>query len=206
MRKVLFGVIITLLILLFFQFWLYENHKKETVLQGSLLIQEQVQNVGKLIVTEGYFSEVYNYKDQQTYLGELISFEKKALAVINAKVIISYNLEGLKYELDEQNKILHIKSIPEKEIDIDPTITFYDIDQSLFNPFTGDDYNKIQEKVREALMKKIKGASIVSNADNRLLSELSKFYILTNSLGWTLKMESREIKKLEDLSRDQFVN
>ena len=206
MRKVLFGVIITLLILLFFQFWLYENHKKETVLQGSLLIQEQVQNVGKLIVTEGYFSEVYNYKDQQTYLGELISFEKKALAVINAKVIISYNLEDLKYELDEKNKILHITSIPEKEIDIDPMITFYDIDQSLFNPFTGDDYNTIQEKVREALMKKIKGASMVSNADNRLLSELSKFYILTNSLGWTLKMESKEIKKLEDLSRDKFVN
>ena len=202
MRKVLFGVIITLLILVFYQFWSYKNSKKETVLESSQLIREQIKNVGKLIVTEGYFSEVYNYKDQETYFGDLISFEKKALAVINAKVIISYDLAELQYEIDEKNKILRIIHIPEKEIDINPSLTFYDIDQSLFNPFTGEDYNRIQAKVRESLMEKIKESSLVSNAENRLLSELSKFYILTNSRGWTLEMNAKEITEIKEILKD----
>jgi len=63
MRKILFGVIITLIILFTFK---YCGDKKEDniVLQeNSALIQEQIKNVGKLIVTEGHFSEVFNYKN-----------------------------------------------------------------------------------------------------------------------------------------------
>lgn len=37
------------------------------------------------------------------------------------------------------------------------------------------------------------------NAKNRLMSELSKFYILTNSLDWTLKYIQTPILKDEEL-------
>ncbi|NER14903.1 DUF4230 domain-containing protein [Leptobacterium flavescens] len=199
MRKVLFGVVITLFILLIFQYWMARKEEQKTVFESTQLIQEQLKNVGKLVVTEGHFSEVYNYKDQQTYLGDYIKFEKKALVVINADVSIAYDLHKLEYEIDEKNKVLRLRSVPEEEISINPTITFYDIDQSLFNPFTGKDYNKIQEKVRQELMKRIEGSSIKSNAQNRLLSELSKFYILTNSLGWKLEMNARPVNDLNEI-------
>lgn len=200
MRKILFGVVVTLFIMLVFQYWYFQKNNQKSTFESTQLIQEQIKNVGKLIVTEGHFSEVYNYKDQQTYFGDYLSFEKKALVVINSDVTISFDLEKIKYEIDEKNKVLKIITIPEEEISINPTLTFYDIDQSVFNPFTGDDYNKIQAKVKQKLLEKIKSSSLKSNAQNRLISELSKFYILTNSLGWTLKVDAKPINQIDDLN------
>ena len=61
-------------------------------------------NVGKLVVTEGHFSEVITYKNQQKYLMDMISFEKKALIVVNANVTVAYDLHQMKYDIDEKNK------------------------------------------------------------------------------------------------------
>jgi len=193
MRKVLFGVIITLFLLLVFQYWSSREVRSKITFENTQLIQEQIKNVGQLIVTEGHFSEVYNYKDQQSYLGDYLSFEKKALVVINAEVTISYDLEKINYDIDEKNKTLKILNIPEAIIRIDPKLTFYDVDQSLFNPFTGEDYNKIQDKVRDVLQDKIDKSSLKHNAKNRLVSELSKLLILTNSFEWTLEHDSQVI-------------
>ncbi|NAS31530.1 DUF4230 domain-containing protein [Flavobacteriaceae bacterium R38] len=204
MRKVLFGVIITLFLLLIFQYWSNRREKHKTTFESTQLIQEQIKNVGQLIVTEGHFSEVYNYKDQQNYLGDYLSFEKEALVVINAEVTISYNLDEIEYEIDEKNKTLRIVNIPEEIIRINPILNFYDIDQSLFNPFTGEDYNKIQDKVREKLLDKIKASTLKSNAKNRLLSELSKFYILTNSFGWTLELNAKPIFEMNEIFKNNL--
>ncbi|MFD0863602.1 DUF4230 domain-containing protein [Sungkyunkwania multivorans] len=196
MRKVLFGIIITLLLLLFFQYWQHQKEEENTSFENTQLIQQQIENVGKLVVTEGHFSEVYNYSDEKTYLSDYVSFEKKALVVINAHASIAYDLSELKYELDAENKVLRILAIPEAEVDINPTIKFYDINQSVFNPFTGEDYNKIQQKVREELKVKIESSVLKKNAKNRLMSELAKFYILTNSMGWTLEYKERPVKEV----------
>jgi hypothetical protein len=52
------------------------------------------------------------------------------------------------------------------------------VEQSKLNPFTGDDYNKISASVKTSLAKKIKIYS-KSNAQNRLISELSQLLITT---------------------------
>jgi hypothetical protein len=49
-------------------------------------------------------------------------------------------------------------------------------------------------------MKKIEVSDLKSNAQNRLLSELSKFYILTNSLGWKLEYNQIPVESLEGLN------
>ena len=48
-------------------------------------------------------------------------------------------------------------------------------------------------------MTKIEASDLKKNAQNRLISELSKFYILTNSLGWTLRYHENAIESAEDL-------
>ncbi len=206
MRKVLFGIIITLLLLLLFQYWQNQKDAQQTTFESTQLIQQQIENVGKLVVTEGHFSEVYNYKDQDNYLGDMLTFEKKALVVINAEVTVGFDLSKLNYSIDEENKVLRITNIPEEEINIDPTIKFYDIDQSVFNPFTGEDYNRIQQRVRAELKKKIEASGLKTNAKNRLISELSKFYILTNSLGWTLEYNQNPISELEALKSLELLD
>lgn len=67
------------------------------------------------------------------------------------------------------------------------------------NPFEAEDYNKIKETVKGQLMKKVEASNLKSNAQNRLFSELSKFYILTNSLGWTLEYNETTITSNEAL-------
>ena len=59
--------------------------------------------------------------------------------------------------------------------------------------------NKINKKVKAELTKKIEKSSLKSNAKNRLLSELSKILILTNTMGWTLKYDGREVKTDKDI-------
>ncbi len=199
MRKVLFGIIIVLSILLVIQYCENNKESRQTSLESTQLIQQQIKNVGKLIVTEGHFSEVYTYKDQQNYLMDYLTFEKKALAVINAKVMISYDLHQIEYEIDEKNKVLQITKLPEEEVSINPTITFYDINQSVFNPFTGRDYNTIQQKIRKQLAQKIEKSTLKTNAKNRLVSELQKLFVVTKTMNWTLELNETPVKNITDI-------
>jgi len=188
-----------LAIFLLFKFCEFKKDDTSTIDYNTNLIQQQIVNVGKLIVTEGHFSQVLTYKDQDKYFMDMISFEKKALIVVNADVTVAYDLRQMKYDIDEKNKTITILNIPKEEIKISPDIQFYDVDQSKLNPFTGDDYNKINTSVRTNLAKKIQNSAMKTNAKNRLVSELSKILILTNTMGWTLQYEGIQVKSDKDL-------
>ena len=186
MKRILIGILLALVAVYVFNFF-KENKKEKSILQeNSMLIQEQIKNVSKLVVTEGHFAEVYNYKDSQELFGALVTADKKALVVVNAEVAVAYDLSKIDFELDEENKTLRIKSIPEPEIKINPDFEYYDVTADYLNQFTADDYNKIKKNVNASLLKKIEASTLKSNAKNRLLSELQKFYVLTNSMNWQL--------------------
>ncbi len=199
MRKILFGVIISIAALFTFKYC-GDSQKESTVLkENTALIQQQIKNVGKLVVTEGHFSEVFTYKNSQTYFADLLEAKKQAIVIVNADVTIGYDLSKIEYDVDEVNKILRIKSIPEQELKISPDFEYYDIKADYFNPFEAKDYNKIKTIVNASLMKKIEASTLKSNAQNRLISELSKFFILTNSLGWTLEYNQNPVESLDGL-------
>jgi len=199
MRKILTGVIIALTILLGINYYSNKSENEAMVKENSALIQEHIKNVGKLIVTEGHFSEVFNYKNSKDVFGEYITAEKKALVVVNADVTIAYDLSLVEFELDEETKTLTILNIPKEEIKISPDFEYYDIQADFFNPFEAKDYNNIKNIVNASLKQKIEASDLKKNAQNRLISELSKFYILTNSLGWTLQYREVTIQSGESL-------
>lgn len=201
LRRILIGIGIIVGIFLLFKFCDFKKNDDDDISYNTNLIQQQIVNVGKLVVTEGHFSEVITYKNQQKYLLDMISFEKKALIVVNADVTVAYDLHKLKYDIDEKNKTITIVSIPKEEIKISPDIQFYDVEQSKLNPFTGDDYNKINKSVKANLAKKIEKSSLKTNAQNRLISELSKILILTNTMGWKLQYEGKVIESEKDFGQ-----
>ena len=202
MQKRIVLIVVGLLTIFFlFKFCEFKKEDTSTIDYNSNLIQQQIVNVGKLIVTEGHFSQVLTYKDQDKYFLDLISFEKKALIIVNADVTVAYDLRQLKYDIDKKNKTITILHIPKEEIKISPDIQFYDFEQSKLNPFTGDDYNKINKSVKANLAKKIGKSSLKANAQNRLISELSKILILTNTMGWRLQYEDKIINNDLDLSQ-----
>ncbi len=150
-------------------------------------------------MTEGHFSEVFSYKNSKALFGNFIEVEKKALVVVNADVTVAYDLSKIEYEIDETTKTLRILSIPKEEIKVSPDLEYYDVQADYLNQFEAKDYNDIKNTVKKQLMKKIEASDLKSNAENRLISELSKFFILTNSLGWTLEYNQAPVESLEGL-------
>lgn len=193
-KKVLIGFAAIIVVILLFRYCEFKD-TDEPVIEETVLIQEQIRNVGKLVVTEGHFSEVLTYKDQQRYFMNLLTAEKKALVVVNADVTVSYDLSQVQYDIDEENKTITIKNIPKEEIKISPDLKFYDVEQNGFNEFDGEDYNKINSTVKANLRKKIEKSTLKTNAQNRLLSELSKILILTNTMGWRLQYNGQTVNQ-----------
>lgn len=198
MRRVL--IVIAFVIVAVFTVRYFYRSDNSSIEYNTNFIQQQINNVGKLIVTEGHFSEVLTYRDTKGYILNMLTSEKKALIIVNAEVTVAYDLRQVTYDIDKENKVITIKDIPKEEIKIHPDIKFYSIEHGTLNPFTGDDYNKINKTVRENLKKKIAASTLKTNAQNRLISELSKILILTNSLGWTLEYQGETIQNEQDFN------
>lgn len=202
MRRFIYGALTVFLLVLVVRYCQNTNSEKDRLEESSALIQKELKNVGKLVVTEGTFAQVYTYKDSRKFYFDVLSARKKALIVVNAKVTVAYDLSKLKVEVDEKNKTVTITHIPKEEISIYPDIQYYDVTQDYLNQFEAEDYNKIKSRIRKSIREKVERSALKSNAQNRLISELQKIYILTSTLGWTLKydgveFESEELKELK---------
>lgn len=198
--KLIYIIVIGVLLYLGYQYFTREKDSS-TIEYNSALIEKQLRNVSKLVVTEGTYSQVMTYKDQKKYLMDMVSFEKKALMVVNAEVTVSYDLSKIKYDINETTKTISITNIPEAEMKINPEIHFYSIDESTFNPFGTADYNKINKKVKAEIAKKMEKSKLKTNAENRLISELSKILILTNTMGWKLEYNGETVLTQTGLSK-----
>ncbi|MCW2118735.1 DUF4230 domain-containing protein [Flavobacterium sp. 7A] len=193
-------VLLLVALILFFGYnYFTKKEDNSTVEYDTALIQQQIKNVGKLVVTEGHFAEVLTYKDNKKYLGDLISFEKKALVIVNADVTVGFDLSLVKYDIDSINKVVNIVSIPEEEIKISTDLKYYDTESSRMNEFTGADYNKIAKIAKANITKKIDNSPLKKNAKNRFVSELSKLLIVTQTMGWKLQYNGEEMDKEADL-------
>ena len=199
MRNIIFGIVIAVVIVFGLRYCEHEKDRREQLHANTALIQKQLTNVGKLIVTEGTYAQVFTYEDWKKFYIDVLSARKKALVVVNAEASISYDLSKIETTVDEESRTVTINYIPEPELKINPNIQYYDVQQDYFNQFSASDYNKIKDKVEASLKEKIEASALVSNAQNRLISELQKIYILTNSMGWTLQYNEQVIQQEEDL-------
>jgi len=198
MKKFLLGVAVAVVALLLIKYFTDKKEDKERLEADTALIQTQIANVSKLVVTEGHFAEVLSYTDTQKYFMDLLSFDKKILTVVNADVTVAYDLHKISYEVNEEQKKVIIKSLPEAEVKIYPTMKYYDVSQSQVNPFTPADVEKIQKKVKAELERKVNASTLRSNAENRLLTELSNLIFATRVVGWTLEYQNTPIESRED--------
>lgn len=180
-KYVLVFIIGILVALLYFKKEAHQNEKE----QIQVMLNE-IKNVSKLVVTETNVSEMYNYESDDKYLFEMLSFSKKVILVVNAKVQVSYDLSKMLIETDSINKKIIIKSIPKEEVFIAPNIQYYDFEQSTFNSFTKEELNKINKKSIDKIKETIDLSDIKTKAKKQLLQELSKLYNMTTLLNWEL--------------------
>ncbi|MBT0607545.1 DUF4230 domain-containing protein [Aequorivita echinoideorum] len=201
MRNIFLGIVIAFAIVFLLRYCENQKDDREQLEANTALIQREIKNVGKLIVTEGSYAQVYSYSDSRDLMFGLVPSKKGALIVVNAKATIAYDLSKVNKIVDENTRTVTITDIPEPELSINPNIQYYDISQQYFNQFTASDYNKIKSRIEKSLRKKIEESELRTNAENRLISELQKIYILTNSMGWTLRYNSKVVENENDLQQ-----
>lgn len=199
MNRFVPGFVAALLVLGALWFFVDKKESKDEIKADSALIQQQILSVGKLIVTEGYYSQVFTFKNSQNLFLNMITSDKKALVVVNAKATVEYDLRKLETEIDEAGKTVILKSIPEPVVNIYPEIEYYDVTQDYFNKFEAKDYNKIKNSVSARIREKIEASGLKDDARERLMSELLNIYILTKSMGWTLQYNETVIESPEQI-------
>lgn len=118
---------------------------------SSHTVVESMRKVFKIVFAEGQFQEILNYKDSRKLL-KFIPATKKALVIIRAKVLVGYNFEKCRWELDEESKTIKITYFPEPEIlSIEPDFNYYQIEEDLFSVFNRYDLEKIQQEGKKQI-------------------------------------------------------
>ena len=75
MKRFLLGMATAAVVLLVVYFFKEKKEEEARLEADSALIQTQIANVSKLVVTEGHFTEVLSYVDTQKYFMDWFSFE-----------------------------------------------------------------------------------------------------------------------------------
>ena len=157
-----------------------EKHEQEQI----KVVLNGIQNLSKLVVSKGVFTEMYNFSDSKKYLYDYLSFDKKAMLSVKAKVEVGYDLSALEIQIDSIGKQIIINKIPEEEVVISPEIKYFDLQQSQFNTFTKSELNKLNTKAVEKIKSTITVSRLQKDAETRLFEELSKIYQLSKIYNW----------------------
>lgn len=170
---------------------------KADVRYESTLLLERIEKVFKVVMAEGYFSEIYNYQDQKKIL-YLLNDPKKAMIIAKSKVLVGFDFAKVRFRNpDSGDKKLVIESFPQPEVlSIDTDYKFYDIQAGILNHFSGDDYTQILEEAKKAMNERALQSDLPKIANNQIQYMM---YQLANSMGWQLLLPEAEQKKLDEL-------
>lgn len=156
------------------------------------VVLEQIKNVVKLGTVEGYFSEVYDYKEH--FGPELSFFTKKALIRVKAKILAGFDLESIKINVDEISRTVIISNIPEPQIiSIEHDLDYYDITEGIFNSFTTEDYNRMNVQAKAYIKNVALKSGLMENSKSQLDSHLKVLMVLMSSYGWKLEIENTKL-------------
>lgn len=191
MLKRTISILIPLILGVLVSYWIFNRNKQKEISTSGDVIIERIKAVKKLVVTEGQFSEVYNYKEAQKYFYDLISFEKKALLLVKGKVLVSYDLEAIEYKVNEKTKTITLTKVPKPETTIEPSIKYYDLQESTFNSFSADDYNKLNKLAIQKLREEIAKSNLYVRAEESLQRNLGELQWVGKELGWKVEIKSK---------------
>ncbi len=163
----------------------------------STLLLERIEKVFKVVMAEGYFSEIYNYQDQKTFL-YVFNDPKKAMIIAKSKVLVGFDFQKVRFRLPEAgNKTLIVEAFPEPEIlSIDTDYKFYDIQSGILNHFDSQTYTSILDEAKQTMQSRAMESDLPRIANNQIQYMM---YQLAGSMGWALQLPEGDQKKIEAL-------
>lgn len=139
----IFGIILGAIIMLLV--WkLRAAPKQNAVKESAHTVTESIRKVFKVVLVEGFFNELYNFEETKKLFGFMPS-TKRALVIIQAKVLMGYDFSKCEWEVDEANQKIKLVSFPNPEIlSIEPDFKYYNLDEGIFNLLNREDLTRIQ--------------------------------------------------------------
>ena len=185
------GLLATLVLGIFIAKWWYADRRETR--QEATVLMEQVKAVSKLVTTEGYFSEILSETDTKLFYG--FPSTKKVLIKVKARVSAGFDLSNMKIDADVPTKTLRLSNIPPPNIIcIEPEISFYDIDNGVFNQFSPEDYTRLNKKAVEVIREQALKSAFMQTVNEQGSKNFEALRLLTASLGWQLVFENAVFK------------
>ena len=156
------------------------------ITESSHTIAESMRKVFKVVSAEGHFNEIYNY-EETTKIFNFIPSKKKALVIVQAKVLVGYDFEKFQWEVDEVNRKVKLLNFPAPQIiSTETDYKYYNIEEQFFNLFSKDDLAKIQQNGKQQVIEAAKKSHLPEVAAEQmrtLLTELlsGKNFFLENA-------------------------
>lgn len=132
---------------------------KRVVKEDSHTVVESIRKVFKIVCAEGHFNELYNFEETKKLFGFFPS-TKRALVIIQAKVLMGYDFEKCVWETDEEAHKIKLVSFPQPQIlSIETDYKYYNFDENIFNMLGREDLTRIQVNSK----KQVESAAISSH-------------------------------------------
>lgn len=160
------------------------------ITENSYTIAESMRKVFKVVSAEGHFNEIYNY-EETTKLFKFIPSKKKALVIVQAKILVGYDFEKFQWEVDDENRKVRLVHFPPPEIlSTETDYKYYNIEEQFYNLFSREDLENIQKNSKNLVIEAAKKSHLPEVAAEQmkmLLTELlsTKNYVLENPFAIT---------------------
>jgi uncharacterized protein DUF4230 len=134
------------------------------------MVLERLRDVAKLVATEMVLRDVVTF--EQTRFGS----SKRALLVVSGKIAAGINLRRAEVQIDPGAKRVIVTLPPAEILSVEVlNVTTYDERSGLWNPFTADDRDLIQRRIRTQLMTAARQSGLLEHADESARKTLQTF-------------------------------
>lgn len=184
------GALITLGVVTYIK---YERSKRLVNTQ-SIILLDKIKKVCKLITVEGDFAEIYHYQDVKQRFLKLISSQKKALVVINAKAHVGFDFAKVKLQSDPKKKTVFLYDFPQPEVlSIETNLNYYDKSEGMFNKFEASDLTELHNEAKLHIKEKVPESGLFAVAQGEALEAISLMENIVETIGWKLDYSALQI-------------
>ncbi len=164
--------------------FLSKRKKLNSVTADSKTLMHNIEKVFKVALAEGTYSDIFDYKSEQSRFFNLFKTKKKALLISEAKVLVGYDFAKVKLAIDEKNQRINILAFPSPEVlAIDPEYKFYDADSGIFNRLAKEDYSAMVNDAKSRIGQKALESELPRFAANQMKSLLTN---IDDNTRWQL--------------------
>lgn len=168
--------------------WVYGNKLKDNsaqIRQESTVLLERIEKVFKVVVAEGYFSEIYDHNSQKEFLW-FWNTHKKALIVTKAKVSVGFDFAKIKVRRDDTTRKLVIEEMPPVEVlSVDTDYKFYDLNQGWLGKFKHEEYTEMLAEAKRVMNEKALASDLPQIAARQVNVMVQQ---IASSMSWELEM------------------